>query len=493
MAGLGDNEVRFWRGDHVVARKTIRKPAAGRFRSLVDSGGPGGLVYLPLMEIANGRGRYLLCQMVVGEKLGREPIAQRVLENLFAAVARPMAVTSRVGVVQDQLPLGQSLTEIDAAWTNLSGRLAQTDLSAYQVLVLEADSPEAAACQKKIGQWIREGGRAILHGGTPAGLTRVASLLPEPMALQSSTSLPVNIARWDAAIDGLTNQELYWYGSRKGLTYRQVTPLSREVVRHTVVAGLPESPEWTIVKADALTVQAGKPSMHGGVMYMGAAGTVETEMEFKTTGQYAVGAVMKGTPLEEIYPMVDVLVDGRRRATMSVAGKDWDLSWCSVTMEAGRHRIGLRFINDQWNPTTREDRNMWIKQLQTAPTGTLKSLELLSPAALVKGSLGKGMVLVDQVRWEADSGADKAGRYLSNLLTNLGAEFGSPSQGVRIAGERFSAVRKSPAFRFRDGKAYMGTNGLVVTRLTFAKSARYQFRIRASGTPAQGGCCRTWH
>ena len=155
-------------------------------------------------------------------------------------------------------------------------------------------------------------------------------------------------------------------------------------------------------------------------------------------------------------------------------------------MEAGRRRIGLRFANDAYDPAAGEDRNVWIKQLQTSRTGTLKSPQLLSPAALVKGSLGKGLVLIDQVRWDADIGADKANRYSSNLLTNLGVDFGSPSQGVRIAGDRFSAVRKSPGFSFREGKAHLGANGTVVAKLTFAKSARYQFRIRASGTPAEG-------
>ena len=75
---------------------------------------------------------------------------------------------------------------------------------------------------------------------------------------------------------------------------------------------------------------------------------------------------------------------------------------------------------------------------------------------------------------------------MSNLLANLGVDFSSPRQGVRIAGDRFSALRKSPGFRFRDGKAFLGANGTVVVRLPFARSGRYQFRLRVSGTPAEG-------
>ena len=221
-------------------------------------------------------------------------------------------------------------------------------------------------------------------------------------------------------------------------------------------------------------------------MFMGATATVEAEMDVAAGGRHALGVLMKGTPLGGIYPFVDVLVDGRRRATLVTEGKDWAVSWCSLPLEAGRHRVGLCFANDEYDPTTREDRNVWIKQLQTTPTADLKSAELLTPAALVKGSLGKGLVLIDQVRWDADIGADKASRYSANLLANLGVDIGSPNPSVRIAGDRFSPARKSRGISFREGKAYLGANGTVVARLTFARSARYLFRIRASGTPADG-------
>ena len=87
--GTEAEDFRFWRGDHVVARKTIAKPTEGRFLAHVDSGGPDGLVYLPLLEIRDGRGRYLLSQLLIGEKLGKEPLAGLMLENLLHRAAVP--------------------------------------------------------------------------------------------------------------------------------------------------------------------------------------------------------------------------------------------------------------------------------------------------------------------------------------------------------------------------------------------------------------------
>lgn len=486
MAGLGEHDFRFWRGDHVVARKTIRKPAGGRFRALVDSGGPEGLVYLPWMEILSGRGRYLLCQLAVGEKLGQEPVAQRVLENLLAAAATPGAEACRLAVVQDKLSMSQALTEIDAKSTDLSGRLAEADLTPFQVLLLETDSGETAACQAKIAEWIRAGGKAIFHGGTPEGLARLAGILPEPMALQPSSSVPVNLARWSAATDGLTNQELYWYGSREGLGYRELTPLSGEVVSYIVVSGLPEAPQWKTVGPEVFRVESGRPSVRDGHLYMGATGTVEAEVDFPASGHYALGLTMKGTPLAGVYPIADLTIDGRRVGSLLAEGKDWALSWCSASVQAGRRRVGLRFANDAYDPANHEDRNLWIRQFQTVPTRALEAEQLLSPAALVKAPMGKGLILIDQVRWDSLAGADDAGRYLTNLLVNLGVDFASPGQGVRIPGDRFAAVRPASTLQFRDGKAYLGSNGWAVARVPFAKAGRFQFRIRASGTAADG-------
>ena len=83
FAGLIAEDFCFWRGDHIVARKTLAKPNGGRFRALVDSGGPNGLVYVPLLEVLDGRGRYLLSQLAIGEKLATEPVAQVLLENMI--------------------------------------------------------------------------------------------------------------------------------------------------------------------------------------------------------------------------------------------------------------------------------------------------------------------------------------------------------------------------------------------------------------------------
>lgn len=484
MAGLEEEDFRFWRGDHVVARRTIVKPASGRFRALVDSGGKEGLVHLPWLAIDHGLGRYLLCQLAVAEKIEREPVARIVLENMLRAAVAKRPAPLMVGVVQEKLPLAESLAEIHARCENLSGRLGAADLGGVGLLVLEADSREVAEHRQRIAAFARAGGRVILHGGTPEGLARLADVLPEPMALQPSTALPVNLAEWDPVVDGLTNQELYWYASRKGLYYRIATPLSPEVCGYVVVPGLPPSPSWTTVEAEGMTAAQGEIQSRPGEAYLWKTATIEGRVDVPAAGPYAVALRLRGQPMGGTYPQVAVSIGDRPCGVITAPGREWDVAWCSATLEAGSQPVRLSFINDGHNPETKEDRNVAIDKLMLAPVKPLESTPLTRPAALVKATLGKGCVLIDQVRWDADcAGSPQTSRYLSNLLTNLGADFDSGGTLVDLG--RFTFDRESPALRHRDGRAYLGTNGGMSCRLAFARSGRHEFRIRASGTAVE--------
>lgn len=481
MDRLEPNDFRFWRGDHVVARRTIQKPRAGRFRALVDSGGKDGLTYLPWLAIHHGLGRYLLCQLLVGEKFKSEPVAQIILENMLRSASmksRPPVVTR---VVQEELPLVESLIEVGARHKNLSGGLAAADLSAVGVLLLETDSREVAENASKIAAFARAGGRVVLHGGTPEGLARLGALLPEAMALQPSTMLPVNLAGWDPLTDGLTNQELYWYAGRHGLHHQVNTPLSDDICKHVIMPGLPETPRWISVTAGDMKVVRGEARLHDGVANLSRAATLEGQIDVPADGLYALALRLRGQPLADIYPRVSVRVGGADCGVVSAPGRDWDVAWCTAALKSGRQQLQLAFINDQYDPKTKEDRNVIIGEFKLAPVKPLAAACLTRPAALVKSDIGQGCLLIDQVRWESDYAASaNTSRNLSNLLMNLGGDF--HAAGVTIGGGQFQFERESPAFRMRDGRAHLGTTGAICRRLKFARSGRYDFRVRASGT-----------
>ena len=487
FAGTQDDDFRFWRPDHLVARKTLMKPRQGRFRALVDSGGPAGLVYLPLLEILDGRGRYLLCQLLIGEKLDSEPVARLMLENLIRYAATNAAASVKLAVVQEKLSLAESLDEIDAVFSNVSGRLKRTDLGSFGVLMAETDAAEVAAAAAKIRQFVADGGRVVLHGGTPDGLARLHNLFPEPILAQRNTTVPISVARRSGAINGLSNQDLYWYGSRQGLNYRVRTPLSTAVAEYSIVAGLPALNTCTTVEAESMSVQSGEPRINPNDVYLWAAASIGKEVDFRRSGEYAFMVRGRGTPVGGVYPEIAVMIDGRRTGSVTTDGERWGTYTLAASVESGRHEVVLAFVNDAHDPEKDEDRNVSLDSLTYGPLPPTQSEKLLRPAALVKVPLGKGFYLVDQVRWADEAASsDKAARYLSNLLMNLGCDFATQAAALTIPGDHMLPEENVRLHTTSGGIAALGTNGTVYQAVRFGSPRRYQFSIRASGTEAAG-------
>ncbi len=481
----------FWRGDHLVARKTIAKPQHGRFVTLADSGGPDGLVYLPALEVLDGKGSYLLCQLLIGEKLGTEPMAQRMLENFLyhaAAMRNAERKPEKLAVVHNKPAMGEALDEVGVVAADVTGKLAATDLSAFGVLLAEADAPEVAQNVQKLRSFVEAGGVLVLHAGTHNGVGRLQKLFPQPLIAQPNASIPVNIATWDPTINGLTNQELYWYGDRSGLRWDDRTPLSAEVCDHVIVGGLPDPRACRTFEAEAMAATHGQPQVRGGEVYMFINGSIKTSVEFPKEGEYAFVVRGKGTPVGGVYPQIAVSVDARPVGSVSTASEEWGEYSLTANVAAGKHEVSLAFVNDAWNPEKGEDRNVSLDWLRVGPVPPMKAKRLLNPPALVKVELGDkgGFILLDQVRWDKRPGDQRAMRYLSNILTNLNCDFRSPVGVLTLSGDAFKPKGDLKLASWRAGVVHMGTNGTVATRVRFAKSRRYEFAVRAEGTQAGG-------
>ncbi|NQT53555.1 hypothetical protein HQ576_15975, partial [bacterium] len=491
---LYPDDLRFWRGDHVVARKTIAKPTHGRFRALSDSGGPAGLTYLPALEVLDGKGSYVLSQFLIGEKLGTEPAAQLLLEGLLRYSVIPYGSdrrpeTSTVGIIQNALALGTALDEVDAVFIDLSGKLGATDLSAFRVLLAEADAPEVTQHLAKLREFVEAGGTLVLHAGTRAGIARLQRLFPEKIVAQPNTSVPVNInraERHDLVIAGLTNQELYWYGDRNGLHWRVRTPLSAEVCDHVILGGLPDAKTCQTYEAEKMAEVHGTPSFRESEVYMHRNAAIKTAVDVPKDGEYALIIRGRGTPVAGAYPQIAIEVDGKRVGSLTAAGEEWGECFLTTKVAKGKHEVTLAFVNDAWDPVKNEDRNVSLDWLRVGPVRPMKAKRLLNPPALVKMPLGKGFILLDQVRWDKRPGDEKASRYLSNILTNLNCDFHSPVGGVTLQGGDLTPAKGAKLWQAKGGIASLGTNGTLSTRVRFAKAGKVAFAIRAEGTQALG-------
>ncbi len=114
---------RVWRCSQlgVVASTVVEKPHTRSFRPLLDTG--FDLRYTPLWETVAGTGRMLFCQLDVTDRIGRDPVADKILQNLTSALRNwptpAQRTASRTAPATDaplnDLPLHEGACPVDGA------------------------------------------------------------------------------------------------------------------------------------------------------------------------------------------------------------------------------------------------------------------------------------------------------------------------------------------------------------------------------------------
>ncbi|MDF3128763.1 hypothetical protein P0Y35_06100 [Kiritimatiellaeota bacterium B1221] len=139
-----------WGNRGVVASYMIEKPAAGPLLSLLECG--FDLQYTPLAEIKEGAGTILLCQLDVTERIGMDPVATGIFQQLlgYAAGLQPRR--------PQQIILSGKLTD-DALLQSAVNNSIQSD----QKIVLHA-GPVSGSQRTGFDAVTAKGGTVILMG-----------------------------------------------------------------------------------------------------------------------------------------------------------------------------------------------------------------------------------------------------------------------------------------------------------------------------------------
>lgn len=213
LAGLGEHELRDWRGEATllpaklkyelnpkfngsptvtwcgipvtrlwrcgnrgsVASVLIEKPARGDFLPIIDGG--YSLQYSPLMEYREGKGMVLFCQMDVTGRTEEDPAAVTLARNVLRHVENWKPMPPRTAIYAGDAAGKAHLEKLGLAVKSLSdGTLAQDHL-----LVL---GPGAAAQMgnqaPQVAAWLRNGGRALAIGVHQAD---IEALLPSKVTV----------------------------------------------------------------------------------------------------------------------------------------------------------------------------------------------------------------------------------------------------------------------------------------------------------------------
>jgi len=233
LAHVTPEDLRFWQPDHrvvfriwppahLVVRHSLLKPSRGNFRPLIDAGGirgsiddMNGLNWAPLLELPYGRGRYVLCQLLLTEKAGVEPMADLLLRDLvrYAATAPPNK-PARVALLADpDSSLKRAVDGMGLAYDSVLSSLGGESLAGHGLLIAGGGPAAWAAARAhlaELGEWVKQGGVLWLNRVTPDEADLLAALVGAKCDLRSADAQPICLATSNPLIAGLSNHELYW-------------------------------------------------------------------------------------------------------------------------------------------------------------------------------------------------------------------------------------------------------------------------------------------
>lgn len=187
LKGLTEHDLSFWYPDHITAAGYFSKPALGNVRTIVECGGPQGLLYSALMEAPWGKGCFLYNRLILKPEIN--PVAAKLLENMAAyrapgfrkagvvapAESKLARYLKKYGVKAEQAPFGKlgsfEVLLVDGSVKYTPEQMAELNAFKGRMLVQDPSGQFGVGSAEIYSDAWR--GRAIRCGDFPeiAGLT----------------------------------------------------------------------------------------------------------------------------------------------------------------------------------------------------------------------------------------------------------------------------------------------------------------------------------
>ncbi len=234
MRELSDNDLRYWRGDNRVSHAPFVKPSEGSGMVLAECGTVSGLELTPLILAQHGRGRALLCQLLVGQKVGREPAADALLRYMLRFAAQKPKPTRRTAILARPTSTAcRFLNGLGLEAEDVDGTLSVGSLGRFGCIFADASDPEMVeqmvAEAGRLEGFLKDGGALVIHDLQPGDDQLVTGLTGT--IIEQANVIPTSCAWKDlplAVLDGVSNYDLFMAAWQEG----KLTP-----IRDTVKSG----------------------------------------------------------------------------------------------------------------------------------------------------------------------------------------------------------------------------------------------------------------
>ncbi len=496
LAGLDGEAFKFWRGDHRVTWKEIRRPVRLGAKALLVSGGLSTLDQAPLVEINVGKGKAIFCQALAGTKFGTEPAARRLIGNAVTYLST-FAGNSQTALLaegeKDGAAFRKRLDELGIAYAPLPERPTVADLEKSGLLIFQGGGKKIEALAPLL--------ESLAKGNTPLTIYWHApekesfDKLKTSLGLEETTIVPAVgplslLEKNDPVLDGVLREDLCFLKPfAPSNWYREVDSDLTVIDRALDILSPQKAQDRHEVEAWNLTGTFVQLTENGQAVAFYTNGTAQGEINVAREGLYKLSLAAWGTSAEGDWPAVLVKADGRPVAQVSVAGKEKQ-SWpFLVRLPSGRVKLELSFINDLCR--NGEDRNVFIDALLVdrepiAFSGfTIFSLPPALAAAVPSSHL---RVVLDCVRWDTNaSNRVKGFRFASTLFANLGSSFLVPERNPEwIDPPAFEPTGSISVFSRADTELSLASAGTVRSTFSCAAAGEYTIILRGYSSPAKG-------
>ncbi len=171
LQGLKQKDFFTWGPDDIVYRNAYVKPSRGA-KSLIQC--HEKLQNTGLVEVPVGDGLMLITQLLVGEKMGGNPVAQKLLLNLIGYAATYKLEYRHVAAAVKQSPqLTSAMNAIGLKYTTATGPVEAMSTADAGIAIVAATSDNLKALAgntDKVKGFTTKGGWIVLNGLTPEGL-----------------------------------------------------------------------------------------------------------------------------------------------------------------------------------------------------------------------------------------------------------------------------------------------------------------------------------
>jgi hypothetical protein len=474
LAGLTDADMRWWRGDNLVSVAEPARPNQAGMQSLVVTGDQAGISHAPLIEVRQGKGVWILCQLLVASKLQTEPVAQLLFERMLKYLASFSALDGAVlyyPAEMDLRPLKADLKPLEN-WGTLQ-------FPATRELILRGSAKNIPL--PKVQAFLDAGGTVLWDrpesDANPFLQAAGTKLQLEPW--QGTVSRGEGNSTW---FDFLTREDLYWLGapgknpeSETALAPNAATILAPEGGSLSTQDAIPASKE-ALLEGDYVKPQ-------GSEIVMATNGSVAWTVTLAEDKPYQFVLLAYGTPLKKVYPLAQITLDKTPIGTLSIDSQTLQTYRLLFNGKAGQHRLAVSFINDEYAPP--EDRNLTLSAYLVLPVENIAGMEIMTnPAALVSLPIGTGKLLISTIAWDAARQNNLRGqRYFADLLGGSGVLYAGGQTAVTVEAEALKPMPNFTAFDASQGYVSMYTNGYVEGQIQIAQAGNYRIGLLGRGTP----------